>query len=286
MWEKIRPYFTRDRFARALLGQFQVPGWLFIILAIVIGVPDWTSRYQFWLGVAKSTPGKMSTIATILLWPYFPIVLAVVGLAFLFIGWNQKYPAQRHPIVPVVGWISFAVCFLAVLLTAGFGWHEITLREAYDQGRAGAPRGTPDDTGPQRTQVPLYAGGDLYGVTPDQARIFLQEFPKLKPLIKVVIFSRAPSDQNAYAYWLRLHDLLTRSGIPSDLRDQLPRGPEEEGLMIEVRDTKQVPLSAQRIREAFEIANIHLNIIEMPPNFVPPDVDFVIFIGPQPIRWN
>jgi hypothetical protein len=134
--------------------------------------------------------------------------------------------------------------------------------------------------------VPLYASGDLYGITPDQSRIFLQEFPKLKPLIKAVVFSRAPSDQNAYSYFLRMHEILTRSGIPSDLRDQLPRGPEEEGLMIEVRDTKQVPLSAQRMREAFEIANIHLNLIEMPQSYVPLDVDFVIFIGPQPIRWN
>jgi hypothetical protein len=40
--------------------------------------------------------------------------------------------------------------------------------------------------------------------------------------------------------------------------------------MIEVRDTKSVPLTAQRVREAFEIANI------MPANFVPPDIEFVV----------
>jgi hypothetical protein len=40
--------------------------------------------------------------------------------------------------------------------------------------------------------------------------------------------------------------------------------------MIEVRDTKSLPLTAQRVREAFEIANI------MPANFVPPDIEFVI----------
>jgi hypothetical protein len=40
--------------------------------------------------------------------------------------------------------------------------------------------------------------------------------------------------------------------------------------MIEVRDTKSVPPTAQRVREAFEIANI------MPANFVPPDIEFVI----------
>jgi hypothetical protein len=107
---------------------------------------------------------------------------------------------------------------LAVLLTAGYGWHEITLREAYDLGRAGAPRGAPNDNGPQRPQVPLYTDADLYSLTPDQVRILLQEFPKLKPLINAVIFSRAPSDLNAYSYWLRMHDVLTRSGLPSDLR--------------------------------------------------------------------
>lgn len=83
MFGRLRPFLTKDRFAKALLGQFQVPGWLFLILAIVIGVPDWTSRYQFWLGVAKSTSGKMSVVATILLWPYFPLVLAVIGLSFI-----------------------------------------------------------------------------------------------------------------------------------------------------------------------------------------------------------
>jgi hypothetical protein len=286
MWERIRPYLTKERFAHALLGQFQVPGWLLLTLAIIIGVPDWTSRYQFWLGVAKSTGGKISVVATILLWPYFPAVLALTGVALLFAGWNQKYPAQRHPIVPVAGLASFVVCFLAVLLTAGYGWHEITLREAYERGRAGAPRGTPDETGPQRPQVPLYANTDLYAVTPDQVRILLQEFPKLKPLVKAVRFARAPSDSNAYNYFQRMHDVLTRSGIPSDLTDQIPRGPEEEGLMIEVRDAKQLPVSAQRMLEAFEIANIHLRPIQLPENFVPPDVDFVIFIGPTPIRWQ
>jgi hypothetical protein len=40
--------------------------------------------------------------------------------------------------------------------------------------------------------------------------------------------------------------------------------------MIEVRDTKSVPLTAQRVREAFEIANI------LPANFVPPDIEFVV----------
>jgi hypothetical protein len=50
-------------------------------------------------------------------------------------------------------------------------------------------------------------------LTPDQSRIFLQELPKLKPELKALIFSRAPSDMNAYGYWLKIHDLLTRSAF-------------------------------------------------------------------------
>jgi hypothetical protein len=287
MFNKIRPIFTRERVANALLGQFQVPGWLFIILAVVIGVPDWNSRYEFWLGVVKSMGGHMSVVASILLWRYFPATLGLVGALFLFVGWNQKYAAQRHPVVPIVGWVCFAICVVAITLTAAYGWHEITLREAYDQGRAGAPRGTPDENYLNRPQRPLFANSNIYNLTPDQIRILIQEIPKLKPLIRAAYFSKAPNDNGApFTLWLQFQDVFIRSGIPPALITEEPRGPEEEGLMIVVRDPDQMPLAAQKLREAFEIANIRLKPIQAPDGILRPDQDFLIFLGPPPINWN
>ena len=185
MLAKIRKLFTRERIANALLGQFQVPGWLLIILAIIIGVPDWNSRYEFWLGVVQGMGGRMSLVAAVLLWPFFPAALGLLGAALLFAGWNQKYVAQRHPAVPIVGWVCFALSVITVTLTAAYGWHEITLREAYDQGRAGVPRNTPADNSPSRPQTPLYTSNE-YGITPDQSRILLVELPKIRGLIPIV----------------------------------------------------------------------------------------------------
>ena len=287
MLKKIRPIFTRERLANALLGQFQVPGWLFIILAIIIGVPDWNSRYEFWLSVVKAMGGHMSLVASILLWRYFPVALAGVGAVFLLVGWNQKYPAQRHPLVPIVGWVCFAVCVVTITLTAAYGWHEITLREAYDQGRAGTPRGTPDENNPNRPQKPLFSNTSMYSLSPDQIRILLLELPKLKPLIRVAYFSKTPNDLGPpLSLYHQFEDVFIRSGISPALISEDPRGPEEEGLMIAVRNPDQMPLAAQKIREAFEIANIHLRPIQLPDNLAGPDREFVVFLGPRPINWN
>ncbi len=235
----LRVIFTRERIANALLGQFQVPGWLLIILAIIIGVPDWNVRYEFWLAVVKDMGGHMSMVASILLWRYFPVALAGVGAVFLLVGWNQRYPAQRHPIVPIVGWLCFTVCVVAIGLTAAYGWHEITLREAYAQGRAGIPRGGPDENNPNHPQKPLLADTNIYSLTPDQVRILLVEIPKLKPLIRVAYFSKAPNDVGSpYNLWRQFQDVFVRSGITPDLRTEEPRGPEEEGLMIAVRKSR------------------------------------------------
>jgi hypothetical protein len=53
------------------LGQLKLPlpGWLLLILAIYIGVPDWNSRNQYWFSVAKSSGSIVSPAAAIVLWP-------------------------------------------------------------------------------------------------------------------------------------------------------------------------------------------------------------------------
>jgi hypothetical protein len=123
-------------------------------------------------------------------------------------------------------------------------------------------------------------------LSPDQIRILIQEIPKLKTLIRVANFSRAPNDNIAYSLWLQYQDVFVRSGVPPVLMNQDPRGPEEEGLMIAVRNPKDMPVSAQKIIEAFEIANIRLRPIQMPTGLERPDIEFIIFLGPRPISWN
>lgn len=84
----------------------------------------------------------------------------------------------------------------------------------------------------------------------------------------------------------QFQDILRRSGIPWRRVNQQPRDPSEEGVMLEVPDLAQIPTSAQKIREAFEIASIPYKMTELPAQFLNPNPDVVIFVGPRPIRWR
>jgi hypothetical protein len=76
----------------------------------------------------------------------------------------------------------------------------------------------------------------------------------------------------------------------SDAIRQVPRGPEEEGIMLEVKDINTIPESAEKFREALEVANIHPTVIEIPNSLSLPtdqkNTDFIVFIGPAPIKLN
>jgi len=182
--------------------------------------------------------------------------------------------------------MSVVICVVAIVITASYGWHEITLREAYDQGRSGIPRGTPDENTPNRPQTPLYVE-NYDNLAPDQVRILIQELPKLKDLMKIVYFSRSPSDNEVLVLWRQFENIFTRSGLMPALITEMPRGPDEEGLMFAVKNPNELSATAQKFREAFEIANIRMKIIKLPDGLVNlNDTDFVIFIGPRPIRWN
>jgi hypothetical protein len=57
--------------------------------------------------------------------------------------------------------------------------------------------------------------------------------------------------------------------------------------MIAVRDPSNLPESAQKIREAFAVANIEIKPpIKLPEGTGTADIPFFIFIGPRPMRWR
>ena len=270
-----------------LLGTVTLPGWAAIILAIIIDVPDWKSRYEFWLSVAQSTGGYISVLAHVLANPYFPGALAVAGVIYLVVVGAPGVSQLRHRWLPLAAWGAIALCASAIIVTAGYGVMEMHIRTEIAKGIAGVPRNTLDENNPTRPQTPLTANKDR-NPTPEQSRILLQVFPKLRPENGRILFSHAPMDNEAYIVWTAYRDLLSKSGISSVIVDQLPRGTDEEGLMIEVRDTSKIPDSAQRTIEAFEIADIHLKPINAPDKFFDNfgAGEFAIFIGPKPIRWR
>lgn len=133
-------------FLSALSGGVVLPAWIAIGMAIFLGVPAWSDAVHFWLNTAKTTPTWVATTATIIVNPYFPPGLALFGIVYLFVVGYEGTDIVRHQIVPVTGWIVVGVCFVVIFLTAGYGWLEISLRRAYDEGVAHVAReGTPSE---------------------------------------------------------------------------------------------------------------------------------------------
>jgi hypothetical protein len=197
-----------QRVTGALLGQFNVPGWLLIIIAIFIGVPDWNSRVEFWLSVAQSSGGHMSMAAKILLWPYFAPALAVIGIVYLVVVNRFESRLARHPILPIVAWTGVVICFVAITLTVGYGAVEIYIRQEIAKGITGIPCGAPDD---RPNQPPVYSSARQ--LTPDQIRILAVELSKIKDLVKSVQIYTAPGDNEAWSLYAQLNEVFQRSGI-------------------------------------------------------------------------
>jgi hypothetical protein len=269
--------------AKTMINQpIKLPGWAALLLFIYTIIPDTVSRISFWIETAKTTGGYVAYAAAIVSSPYFGPALLAAGLAWiLFVGEPAK-GVQRHHWMRYVGWAVIAICVTAIIVTATYGWFELRLRQAYAEGAAGVPRGTPD--APNRPQLPFTTNwGSL---SPDQMRILIQELPRLRLTTPRIDFFSVPNDNIGWQYWHQFNDAFQRSGIAAPRSDQLPRGPEEEGLMLEVRDKGNIPEAAQKLLEAFAIANVKIRVIEAPKGLLGSGTEFAVFIGPAPIRWR
>jgi hypothetical protein len=272
------------RVSALFIQPIKLPGWAAILLFIYTAVPDNYSRFGFWADTAKAMGGYIAVAATVVASPFFGPTVLVFGLLWvLFVG-EPSRGVQRHHWLRYVGWSIASICIAAVAITAVSGWFELKLRQVYAEGAAGIPRNTPGIGNPNRSQSPLFKGS--YELTADQIRILLQEFPKLKTFIPAFYFSRMPGDYTSNQIFQQFQDALSRSGFASlQGLPQTPRDPQEEGLMIAVHDPNNIPLSAQKFREALEVADIHPQIIRVIDG-TSPGIDFVFFVGPKPINWQ
>ncbi len=119
----------RKSVIRFLFSRVKWPGLVPLILAIVINVPDWQSRIQFWLKAAKMMGGSVAFAATIVGSWWFTLSLVVGGVGYLaLVGEPRKY-VQRHPAWPILGWIVFGGIALIVwsVLLAGYVFVQVHL---------------------------------------------------------------------------------------------------------------------------------------------------------------
>jgi len=277
------PNSTFARRVRAAFTARKIPAWVFILYAVFREIPDFDSRIRFWLETTRYMGGYLGTMAAVLASPYFAPGLAGVAVLYLLFVGEPKKGVQRHVFWPYAAWIVLALCVSVLAITAGWGAIEIYVRQEGNKIALGIPRGAPGEPAP-RSQVPLY-DNDFWGLTTDQLKILLIELPKLKPYVKTIWPSSASTDNQAQAFIGPLQQILDRGGFSFGTITESPRDPSEEGLMLAVPDPNSLSFGAQKVREAFEVANILLRPIAIPES-LKQDRDFIIFIGPRPIKWR
>lgn len=250
---------------------------------------DWAGRASLFLDAVKSMGGDPAVIASVVNSPFFGVGLIVVGIGYVVFVGEPHAGVQRHAWWPYVGWGFFTLCAIVVLLTVGYGAFVIAAREEGAKIALGIPRGAPGENSPTHPQTPLFSG--KYSLQPDQIRILILEFAKLLPDISPVVVVRVELDVTGITIYSQLVDALTRSGVGTSLGFDTPHNPNDEGLMLIVGDPNNVPPDAEKIREAFVVANVPLKVIPRVGFRVPTSTDralgqYRIFVGPQPLSWR
>ena len=115
---------------RRLTNRWKWPGWGLLVLLVLRDVPDWKSRLDFWLDAARTAGGYASMTAIVIGSPYFSVALAIAGIAWLVLVGEPRKGVQRHHWLPYLEWIVFAICFTAIVLTAGWGAIQVYARNA------------------------------------------------------------------------------------------------------------------------------------------------------------
>jgi hypothetical protein len=130
MSETVSP---RRRWRQRVIALFsqpiKLPGWAAAILAVIVSVPDWHSRIEFWLAVAKNMGGYFGMIAAAIASPFFSPALFIGGLLWVLLVGEPARGVQRRHWLRYVGWSVFLICFTAIIVTAGYGAVEIYIEQ-------------------------------------------------------------------------------------------------------------------------------------------------------------
>jgi hypothetical protein len=104
-----------------IVSRRKLPWWAWIALAIVREVPDWFHRADFWSATAARLEGKLGVLPSIVGSPYFSIGMIMIGLSYIIFVGEPKKDVQPRPWWPYIGWISFGILALAILVVAEAG---------------------------------------------------------------------------------------------------------------------------------------------------------------------
>jgi hypothetical protein len=117
------------RRAYALVTAPKIPAWAVIALIVLREIPDWKSRYDFWLTAAKSLGGAPGMIASIIGSAYFGPTAGVIAAAYIIFIGEPKKNTQRHHWWPYIGWSVFGALVTVMVVTGIVGYVEIYIKQ-------------------------------------------------------------------------------------------------------------------------------------------------------------
>jgi hypothetical protein len=115
--------------AYVLVTAPKLPAWAVIALLVLQQIPDWKSRYDFWLAAAKSLGGAPAMIASTIGSPYFGLIAGVTAAAYIVLVGEPKKSTQRHHWWPYIGWSIFGILLTVVVVTGIVGYVEIYIKQ-------------------------------------------------------------------------------------------------------------------------------------------------------------
>jgi hypothetical protein len=121
-WRAVR------RRAYLLITAPKIPAWLVILLLVLKEIPDWKSRYDFWVSAAKSLGGFPGMIASVIGSGYFTPIAAVTAAAYIILVGEPKKGVQRHHWWPYIGWSVFGTLVTVMVVTGIVGYVEIYIK--------------------------------------------------------------------------------------------------------------------------------------------------------------
>jgi len=122
-WQAVR------RRAYLLVTAPKIPAWLVIALLGLKEIPDWKSRYDFWVGAAKSLGGIPGMIASVIGSGYFAPIAGITAAAYIILVGEPKKTIQRHYWWPYIGWSVFGTLVTVMVITGIVGYVEIYIKE-------------------------------------------------------------------------------------------------------------------------------------------------------------
>ena len=114
-------------------SRWKWPGWAALALWIVIEVPDWYHRLDFWLGTVAAMGGYLGAAALVVGSAYFRWAILVAAISYLVLIGEPKRGVQRHPWWPIIGWVVFGLCFTAIIMTLLAGYFEMRVQRTISE---------------------------------------------------------------------------------------------------------------------------------------------------------